>query len=147
MAMKKIVYGMLVLTFVGLMSCGDAALDYSGEWAGTYTEDEEALTSAARASQEPELGTPGTLSFTINQTGSTLNGTGTFYIDDGVEFSGSFTGTVSAGIFEMDVIVDIPDFGKSAISVSGTFTSETSASGEFSGEVYFGTGTFSMTKQ
>jgi hypothetical protein len=143
--MKKIMYTVVILGFIGLMSCGDASLDYSGDWGGTYTEDGGggAATSVSRATGA----TPsGILEVTINQNGSNISGVVTFTPSGGAAISGSFTGTVSAGETEITLGVSIPDVGDDQITLTATFQNESSAAGNYSSQLYFGNGTFSITK-
>ncbi len=135
MAMKKFVFGLLILSFVGLTSCVDAALDYSGEWAGTYVS-----AGAFTSLSIPRVyAAPRTISLSITQSGTTLTGTGTLSAFGPA--GATVTGTVTAGDFTMTIA--LPDF---SMDITGIFTSETSAIGTYSTS-FEDNGTFSISKQ
>ena len=128
--MKKIVLLLVSLCVFTFLACDDAALDYSGTWVGTYTEDVSdsiALSAAA----------PNTLTITITQNGTTLTGVGEFS-----SFNGTVSGTVSAGVFTLIIYLETEE----TVTIIGTFSSETSASGTYNPS-FGASGTFSITRQ
>lgn len=133
--MKKIVLLLIFLSFFAFLACDDAALDYSGTWTGIYTEDVAA--SIALAAAAPGSGT---LTLTITHTGTTLTGFGDLLDYDLT--GGTISGTVTAEAFSITI-----NFGDSGnVTIIGTFSSETSASGSYN--TSFGpSGTFIITRQ
>ena len=125
------------LCVFAFLACDDAALDYSGTWAGTYTEGEGPPTSSIALS----AAAPNTLTITITQNGTILTGigglSGLYTFTDG-----TISGTVTAEVFT--ITIDFDDSG--TVIINGTFSSETSASGTYNPS-FGASGTFSITRQ
>ena len=150
--MKNTVLIILVLGVFFLMACDeDAALDYSGTWEGKLIEGVDVPTSQdfpVRATIDPPDPILTPVVITLTQNGSALSGSG--FIDTG---DGIIPGTFSAGsvtVGEFTLALTFSNDG--LITIIGTFSGETSATGTYTadgeiGRITGSSGTFTITKQ